>query len=348
MNRNVYSNVHFVPRNSQFRGGITSRITDFGKRNSYRPIASNGHDFFSKGRGIGAPPKGSNPFAGPIAPRPTQFARTPSRNYMSNTHPDTDVINRPVYRAPLPSNVSRVAAPVNTTRWNISGSSKDRARAARESLGQRNHQPAVINNNRQSGSSTRPYATDQGSRNGEQKNQVRGGNNEPQRNNSRPTDVQNRQNQGYNQQPTNMPQERSYSNRGQNEQTQQQAQQRQQEQVRQQDQQRQQGQVRQQEQQRQAEEQRRGEVQRREREQPAAQPSAETQAPQQQKRDYQYRESSNIDRNPWSGRQESARQEAPRQEAPRQEARQERSNDRPAEQHQSSEKKDENTTKRNR
>ena len=142
MNRNTYVNMHFVPRNSRFEGVITAPTNDFSGQAQYRPVVQGGDKFFSKGQNIGAPATGKRPFAGPIAPKPTVTATTSSNSFLKNARPDNEVAARPVFRATLPAEVSKVAPPVNSSKWNAAGTAKDRAMAARQSLSQFSNQSA--------------------------------------------------------------------------------------------------------------------------------------------------------------------------------------------------------------
>lgn len=148
-NHNRLVNTHFVPRNSRFEGVSSIGISNFGGRASYRPEPRGSENMFAKGREIGAPDKGFHPYAGPVSVKPALISSTPSRSFFDRARPDNSVVKRPVYRAPLPSNVSKEAPVVNTTRWTPSESPKDRAHAARQSLGQTTYRPIDQQNNAQ-------------------------------------------------------------------------------------------------------------------------------------------------------------------------------------------------------
>jgi hypothetical protein len=100
-NRNVYiSKNQFVPSNSKHGGVTSTAVAAFGGRGEYRaepPVASN---FFTHGRAIGAPPTGSAPRGGPIAPPVTSESRIPSRTFLTTKTPDAQVLGRPAFNPP--------------------------------------------------------------------------------------------------------------------------------------------------------------------------------------------------------------------------------------------------------
>ena len=115
INRNVYlTNNRFVPQNAQMAGVTTASMVEFGGgRGEYRPAPRVATAFFAQGRAIGAPPRGSAPFAGPIAVRPTAEAYTPSRTFLPAAHPAQALLQRPMFRAPLPRRVAAFAPPIS-------------------------------------------------------------------------------------------------------------------------------------------------------------------------------------------------------------------------------------------
>jgi hypothetical protein len=110
---NVYlSNNRFVSVNARNMGVISADESGFGGKGQYRPENNSGSDFFANGREIGAPAKGTQPNAGPISVQPTNFSRTPSREFRTNAGPNASVLQRAVVRAPLPKNVAKFAPPI--------------------------------------------------------------------------------------------------------------------------------------------------------------------------------------------------------------------------------------------
>jgi len=130
--RNVYLQKNFIPGNSKQGGVMSALVASFGGRGRYTPEPRT-DSMFEKGRGIGAPPIGTQPKAGPIATRPTTLGFNRSRTYMPET-PAPQVLQRPVVRGRLPDDVARIAPPINpaTQQPNSPGQAAQRAR---ESLG---------------------------------------------------------------------------------------------------------------------------------------------------------------------------------------------------------------------
>lgn len=94
-NRNVYiTNNRFIPINAKGAGATSATVDEFGGRGRYRAEARAADSIFTHGRGIGAPPMGAQPKAGPIAAK--RFA--PARTETPSVHPDTAVMRRPIYR----------------------------------------------------------------------------------------------------------------------------------------------------------------------------------------------------------------------------------------------------------
>lgn len=117
-NHNTYlsQGVNFVPRNSRTAAGVTSVASaEFGGRGTYMAVAKADTSLFTRGRAIAAPPQGVAPLAGPITVRPTPQSLTPTRTFTAT--PQAGVVRqaRPVYRAPVMSNIARNSAPITPT-----------------------------------------------------------------------------------------------------------------------------------------------------------------------------------------------------------------------------------------
>jgi len=102
---------HFVPRNSHNDGVTTVSLGGFGGHGDYHREGHDASNLFLDGRGIGAPDHDSRPYSGPIAVKPDSGSLTPGREFFRDRHPSGNDLNRPVFRAPLPGQVSSYAPP---------------------------------------------------------------------------------------------------------------------------------------------------------------------------------------------------------------------------------------------
>jgi hypothetical protein len=113
----------FVPTNARFGGVMTASPAAFAGSGTFHASGADASSFFAHGQVVGAPHGGAMPYSGPASVRPTAASITPSRTFESTAPPSDDVINRPVFRAPLPDNVARVAPPLrNVTPFDGSNS----------------------------------------------------------------------------------------------------------------------------------------------------------------------------------------------------------------------------------
>ena len=114
-NRNTYlSGVRFVPQNARTAAGVTSAsLSAFGGRGPYQSVPRGTTEFYTRGRGIGAPPLGARPLAGPIGGAPTNISRTPSRTFEPGIQQSRNSIARPVFRSSVPTVISRDTTPAS-------------------------------------------------------------------------------------------------------------------------------------------------------------------------------------------------------------------------------------------
>ena len=163
-NQNVYlTKQQFVPVNSRYAGVTTASLSTFGGRGDYKAESRSGNDIFLHGHGIGAPPQGADPKAGPLAVHATSAATSPSREFERHGHIDMGIFRRPVVRTPLPARIEHGVTQgadgdrvrlhdSRTYPWQSgrnSDSDKDRARNARDVLSGRSrnetNQPELQN-----------------------------------------------------------------------------------------------------------------------------------------------------------------------------------------------------------
>jgi hypothetical protein len=102
---------HFVPRNAHHDGVTTVSLGGFGGHGDFHREGHDASNLFLAGRGIGAPDRDNRPYSGPIAVRPDSSSLTPDREFFKDRHPTGNDLNRPVFRAPLPGQVSSYAPP---------------------------------------------------------------------------------------------------------------------------------------------------------------------------------------------------------------------------------------------
>ncbi|HEY3297712.1 MAG TPA: DUF6600 domain-containing protein, partial [Armatimonadota bacterium] len=129
-NRNAYISNRFIPRNSGFAGVASADLQSFGGRGDYRAEARTAANIFIHGKGIGAPSQGASPIAGPIAPRVTAGAVTPSRTFLPARNPDKAVMRRTTYTPRVQIGEPSVTPGIGT----VTGRSGQAARAAREKV----------------------------------------------------------------------------------------------------------------------------------------------------------------------------------------------------------------------
>jgi hypothetical protein len=102
----------FVPANARYGGVMTSSVSAFGGSGGYHPAPTNGEGIFTHGHVVTLPQSGVRPFSGPPSLHPAVSSWTPNRAVQSTIQPASIVFTRPLVRAPLPTKVARIAAPV--------------------------------------------------------------------------------------------------------------------------------------------------------------------------------------------------------------------------------------------
>ncbi len=112
---NTYNRFYprFDPYNARFAHGVTmASASAFGGVGRYAPVPPGGTDPFLHGRPVGAPPVGRLPMSGPSGIRASRVAFTPTRSFSAPPAQVNRFLSRPVFRAPLPTQVARVAPPI--------------------------------------------------------------------------------------------------------------------------------------------------------------------------------------------------------------------------------------------
>jgi len=104
---------HFIPKNARYSGVTTVALGDFAGRGDYHREPNDGSNLFRDGRGIGAPDRSDRPFSGPIAVKPTTESITPGRTFFTDRQPTGHDLDRPVFRAPLPTHIQTYAPPIH-------------------------------------------------------------------------------------------------------------------------------------------------------------------------------------------------------------------------------------------
>lgn len=115
VNRSIHPHPSsFVPTNARRASGATvARAAEFGGGGRYRPQEADGGAFWTHGRSAGAPASGHAPVAGPMSVRPAAASATAPHLLLPSDSPDASARPRPVFRAPLPARVIRLAPPLS-------------------------------------------------------------------------------------------------------------------------------------------------------------------------------------------------------------------------------------------
>jgi len=101
-----------VPINARVAAGATvADVQAFGGRGAYRDVPRADTSLFTRGRAVGAPSRGQ-PLAGPPDARPTPLALTPARAFERDRTPSQSALTRPVFRAPIRSDIIRASQPI--------------------------------------------------------------------------------------------------------------------------------------------------------------------------------------------------------------------------------------------
>jgi hypothetical protein len=108
VNHNTYlASARFVPSNARWQGGTQVQAQSFGGRAAYQPAPGGAQSIFARGQVIAGPATG-RPVAGPQSVRVTAQSLTPTRSFQAPTQLPQQYVNRPVYRAALPSSVPHI------------------------------------------------------------------------------------------------------------------------------------------------------------------------------------------------------------------------------------------------
>jgi hypothetical protein len=110
-----WGNHNFVPRNTRFGGGSYVAEGSFGRVNhGYHALAPGQASFFSKGKSFGMPGRGAGQISGPLNVHPVAASFTPTHTY-SGHGPSQAILNRSVYRSPVPTYAARSSTSVGHT-----------------------------------------------------------------------------------------------------------------------------------------------------------------------------------------------------------------------------------------
>jgi hypothetical protein len=103
----AWRTTNFTPRNAHFGAGSYVAANNFARGGgSFHAMDPKQASYFSRGKSFAMPARGSSQISGPFNVHPVASSFTPSHSFASHG-PSAALLNRPVYRAPVPKFAAR-------------------------------------------------------------------------------------------------------------------------------------------------------------------------------------------------------------------------------------------------